>query len=49
MAIERFDDETRESLMSLYEKIESGVGLEDCATEGSDEITIEEVDVDSDE
>ena len=26
MAIERFDDETRESFMSLYEKIDAGVG-----------------------
>ena len=28
MAIERFDDETRESFMSLYEKIDAGVGNE---------------------
>ena len=27
MAIERFDDETRESFMSLYEKIDAGVGI----------------------
>jgi MoxR-like ATPase len=29
MAIERFDDETRESFMSLYEKIDAGVGVEE--------------------
>jgi MoxR-like ATPase len=29
MAIERFDDETRESFMSLYAKIDAGVGVED--------------------
>jgi len=29
MAIERFDDETRESFMSLYAKIDAGVGIED--------------------
>jgi hypothetical protein len=29
MAIERFDDETRESFMSLYEKIDAGVGIEE--------------------
>ena len=34
MAIERFDDETRESFMSLYEKIDAGVGEETPADEG---------------
>jgi MoxR-like ATPase len=29
MAIERFDDETRESFMSLYAKIDAGVGVEE--------------------
>ena len=29
MAIERFDDETRESFMSLYQKIDAGISLED--------------------
>ena len=27
--IERFDDETRESFMSLYQKIDAGISLED--------------------
>ena len=40
MAIERFDDETRESFMSLYEKIDAGVGLENV--EGGSEISEEE-------
>ena len=48
MAIERFDDETRESFMSLYEKIDAGVGMEDVATETSEEVKVEEVDVDED-
>ena len=33
MAIERFDDETRESFMSLYEKIDAGVGTENYGKE----------------
>ena len=32
MAIERFDDETRESFMSLYEKIDAGVGVPEGGT-----------------
>ena len=39
MAIERFDDETRESFMSLYEKIDAGVGVENV--EGGSEISEE--------
>jgi len=40
MAIERFDDETRESFMSLYEKIDAGVGLEDI--DGGSELNDDE-------
>ena len=36
MAIERFDDETRESFMSLYEKIDAGVGVDGEKTPGED-------------
>lgn len=43
MAIERFDDETRESFMSLYEKIDAGVGTENYGKEMSpDEMNSEE-------
>jgi MoxR-like ATPase len=41
MAIERFDDETRESFMSLYEKIDAGVGAEED-TEGSNSLEEDE-------
>jgi hypothetical protein len=32
MAIERFDDETKESFLSLYEKIDAEVGNEQYGT-----------------
>ena len=38
MAIERFDDDTRESFMSLYEKIDAGVGNENYAKEGNEDL-----------
>ena len=39
MSIERFDDETRESFLSLYEKIDAGVGTGQYGTEvESDEV-----------
>jgi len=37
MAIERFDDETRESFMSLYEKIDAGVGNEQYGSQMTEE------------
>jgi len=33
MSIERFDDETKESFLSLYEKIDAGVGTSEYGTE----------------
>ncbi len=40
MAIERFDDETRESFMSLYEKIDAGIAT-DATSEVTDEVADE--------
>ena len=44
MAIERFDDETRESFMSLYEKIDAGVGTENYGKEvdPNEEVKVDE-------
>jgi len=48
MAIERFDDETRESFMSLYEKIDAGVTT-DAASEMNPESADEVESTDDDE
>jgi len=46
MCISRFDEETRNSILDLYSKIDAGIDLNEDSSESSEESTIEETEND---
>ncbi len=46
MCISRFDEETRNSILDLYSKIDAGIDLNEDSSESSEESIIEETEND---